>query len=799
MQSFEAFVAALGGRYRFVSAVGEGGMATVLRVRDEQLGRDVAFKVLKPDLSAVLGAERFLQEVRVTAGLQHPHILPLFDSGAHDGRLWYAMPFVPGESLRERVARQGRLACAEALRIAEQVAAALAYAHEQGVVHRDIKPENLLLANDNVYVTDFGIALAVSRADSGRLTESGILLGTPAYMSPEQASGERELDGHTDQWALCAVLYEMLAGEPPHRGASVQTLLTRILLETPTPLRTVRPSVPTHVDAAVMRGLEKEPTARFPSLREFRQALAPPPLSVAADHAVVTPEAARSARETVAPGAPLPSRRSWATAVVLLCVALLAFWTRERWTRPGLGTGDGLLVIAVVPCEDRTTAPELAYVADGFSENLVNRLTGISGLRVLPRREVRDAAARGGRPSEIAVALGATHIVTCSVGPAADGLRIGAQLVQAQPARELWADGLVGPAQELLAIEDSLLRVFVASVPVRISDDEQRTLSEGDTRSGEAQRLFLLGRHHWHRMTVPEMQLALHYFEQALEQDSTYARAHAGVAMVNIPLALGIGTQDPAVALTGAREAIARGLTHRPADPDLLAMRAMVSLWFDRDIAAAERDARAALQRAPSLYVTQQTMQHVLAAQGRLDDALAANEQARRADPTFGRLLVDRAGYEFLARRYREARASADAAIDLDPASVSGFLWRAHAQAMLGEDAGAYASLARAAQLALGSTFLNTERAVVLALMGDATTARRLLDSLERAPGRVEPVLLAAARGLVGDHDRAFALLDSALLANSRWLLTVPVDPRFDTMREDPRFARFVARMQRGD
>jgi hypothetical protein len=268
--------AALEGRYRIEHKLGEGGMATVYLADDLKHDRKVAVKVLKPELAAVVGAERFLAEIKTTANLQHPHILPLHDSGEADGFLFYVMPYIEGESLRERLERERQLPVDEAVRIATDVAEALHTAHERGVVHRDVKPANILMSRGRPLVADFGIALAVSAAGGGRLTETGLSLGTPFYMSPEQASADREPSPASDVYSLGCVLYEMLTGEPPHTGSSAQAVLAKILMdEAPAPTRT-RASIPANVDAAIRKALEKLPADRFASAQAFAAALADP-------------------------------------------------------------------------------------------------------------------------------------------------------------------------------------------------------------------------------------------------------------------------------------------------------------------------------------------------------------------------------------------------------------------------------------------------------------------------------------------------------------------------------------------
>jgi serine/threonine-protein kinase len=318
---------ALATRYAIERELGQGGMATVYLARDLRHDRKVALKVLRPELAAVIGAERFLQEIRVTANLQHPHILPLHDSGEADGFLYYVMPYVEGESLRDRLNRELHLPVDEAVRAVTQVAAALHYAHGRGVIHRDIKPENILLTSGAAVVADFGIARAVTEAGGGRLTETGISLGTPQYMSPEQATADRELDGRSDVYALGCVLYEMLAGEPPFAGPTAQSVIAKVLTETPRPVRVARPAAPRHVEAAIHTALAKLPADRFRTAAEFAVALTAPVATTASDVTAGPRVATR------------PRRPGWRWALasvgVLIVAIVVALSGRLRPAREG--------------------------------------------------------------------------------------------------------------------------------------------------------------------------------------------------------------------------------------------------------------------------------------------------------------------------------------------------------------------------------------------------------------------------------------------------------------------------------
>jgi serine/threonine-protein kinase len=322
VHSTEQLATALAGRYRIERHLGAGGMATVYLAQDLKHDRHVAIKVLKPELSAVLGAERFVQEIKTTAALQHPHILPLFDSGTADGFLYYVMPYIQGETIREKLNRETQFGVDEAVRIAREVADALDYAHRHGVIHRDIKPENILLHDGRAMVMDFGIALAVSAAAGGRMTETGLSLGTPFYMSPEQATAEKEITPRSDIYSLATVLYEMLAGQPPHIGGAAQQVIMKILTEDATPVSTMRKHVPANVVAALTQALEKLPADRFESARAFSDALTNP------SFAGIGPMVA--AREA---GRGQPRYMVAAFAALALLSISGASWTYARWPK----------------------------------------------------------------------------------------------------------------------------------------------------------------------------------------------------------------------------------------------------------------------------------------------------------------------------------------------------------------------------------------------------------------------------------------------------------------------------------
>ena len=361
--------AALEGRYRIEREIGEGGMATVYLADDLKHERKVALKVLKPELAAVVGAERFLAEIKTTANLQHPHILPLFDSGEADGFLFYVMPYVEGESLRQRLDREHQLPVDEAAQIAKSLAEALDYAHGRGVIHRDIKPANVLLLQGKPVISDFGIALAVGAAGGGRLTETGLSLGTPHYMSPEQATGDQHVGPATDIYALGCVLYEMLVGDPPYIGSTPQAVLGKIITGMPEPVTQHRKTVPANVEATVNRALEKVPADRFTGAQEFARALGDPGFVGSGSRAVATPLARHGAL----------SRIGWVSATLLASALAVWGWTRPQASQPvartqiSLPGGQRLSVLnrLAYPLDISRDGTRLVYLAE---ESGVRRL-----------------------------------------------------------------------------------------------------------------------------------------------------------------------------------------------------------------------------------------------------------------------------------------------------------------------------------------------------------------------------------------------------------------------------------------
>jgi eukaryotic-like serine/threonine-protein kinase len=428
----ERLRAALEGRYEIVRELGRGGMATVYLAKDLKHDREVAIKVLLPDLGMALGPERFRREIQLATKISHPHILALYDSGeTPDHLLYYVMPYIPGESLRARLDRERQISVDDAVQITIEVASALDYAHRNGIIHRDIKPENILLEDGHAIVADFGIAHAISAMGEEKLTQTGITLGTPTYMSPEQAMGEKGIDGRSDVYALGCVLYEMIAGTPPFVGPTAASIIARHTMDRVPSLAIVRENVPDELEDTVLQALAKVPADRFKTAGEFAQALQRPAGATYSRRVM----AARSATSSMRATQPAAKRKRLAirAAAVLLPVALVG-WGTWHYTRgahirnAGSSTGLDPRRIAVMYFEDDSKTHELSYLADGLTETLIARLTAVPGLDVVSTNGAALFRDGGVAPDSIARALSAGTLVVGSIEPDKDKLRVSVRL-----------------------------------------------------------------------------------------------------------------------------------------------------------------------------------------------------------------------------------------------------------------------------------------------------------------------------------------------------------------------------------
>ncbi len=501
--------AALADRYTLDRELGRGGMATVYLARDLRHDRLIALKVLHPELAAALGPERFLREISVTAQLQHPHILPLFDSGTADGLPYYAMPYVEGESLRARMTRERQLGLTDALRIAHEIADALGHAHARGIIHRDIKPENILLTPEGrVLVADFGIARAAAAAGGEKLTETGLALGTPAYMSPEQAAGDGQLDGRADLYALGCVLYEMLAGQPPFTGRTAQAVLARHALDPVPSLHTVRATVPPAVERAIITALAKVPADRFATADEFAAAL-----DGAARAVMVPPRDPRVRPRWLLLGA---------AAIVVVTLAIGYATRRSASAAPSSPE-----VVAILPFRTAGASPELAWLHEGLVDLLSIKLGGEGGLRTTEPTSVVSAWRRvaGSGSTEvpadavlgIARGLGAGRLVEGSVVGTPEHLTITASLLTLPGGRSTAHASAAGPVDSLPVLVDRLaarLLTFVEGVDISRLSMTSSSLP--------AIRAFLAGRAAFRKGNLGE---AFRQFREATVLDSTFALA----------------------------------------------------------------------------------------------------------------------------------------------------------------------------------------------------------------------------------------------------------------------------------
>jgi serine/threonine-protein kinase len=752
-------------RYRIERVLGRGGMATVFLAHDLKHDRPVALKVLHPELAASLGPERFQREIHFAARLQHPHILSVYDSGETAGQLWFTMPFVEGESLRDRLRRDAQLPVAHAVRIATEGARALDYAHRHGVIHRDIKPENILLTSEgDTLVADFGIARALSAgaaseargATEARLTETGTSIGTPAYMSPEQASGDKHVDARSDIYSLGVVLYEMLAGEPPFAGPTAQAIIARRFTGEAPKVRQARPSVPASVEQAIACALALTPADRFETAGEFAQTLsssATPATQAPADAATTALPRGRRARR-------LPVAAVTLMLGFLVGLGVLFAWRSSHRRIEPIG---GRKVVAVLPFENLGDSAD-AYFAEGVANEIRTKLASIEGLEVIARGSSAEYRNTTKRPEQIARELGADYLLTATVQwakvPGAPSrVRVSPELVDATPGHRpstRWGERFDAALTDVFEVQANIATQVAGALNVALGDSTRQALTAKPTENLAAYDAYLKGDGVLAASAYEPgaLRAAARHYEQAVALDSTFALAWARIAWVYANMHI-----------NGA------GATQAGAD---------------KAHAAAER----AVRLAPNGTEGRQALGDYY--RGILKDypkALAEYEKGHRNSPKNAQLLGDIATTEWSLGRWGAALEHYKQAATLDPRSVRMLTGTATTLQRLRRYPEAIAWYDRALALAPANLSALQDKAMVFLAQGDLARARKML--LETPKG-VDPAALVVFMALYFD---LYWVLDD----EQQELLLRLTPASFDGNRATWGFALAQTWHQRGD
>ncbi len=761
---------ALADRYTIERELGRGATATVYLAQDLKHRRQVAIKVLRSDLAAVIGPERFLREIEIVAGLSHPHILPLHDSGEAAGFLYYVMPWVEGESLRQRLTRESPLPLDEALRITREVADALGYAHRHHVIHRDIKPENILLSDGHALVADFGIARALSSVSGPTLTDTGLAMGTPAYMSPEQAAASRTIDGRTDVYALGCVLYELLTGHPPFLGSTAQEVLARHTLDPIPPLRTARPELPASVERAVRKALAKSPADRFSSPDAFSEALSKPD---------VPPALTRRTLWSATLGA----------ALVMVIIASYLIWERRHPSQQPSRS------IAVLPFVNLSGDRNDEYLSDGIADELGTALHRVVGLRVVGWTSASRFRNRGVSMKQIGAELNVGSLLDATIRRSGNRIRVHAQLINANDGFPVWSDEYERDVNDAFAVQDEISRAIVGQLRLALGSSATSAPQRAPV-SSEAYDLYLRGRYFFGRRGADDLRKSVEYFEQAIRADSSFAAAYAGLSDVYSVLTI--------FGYLGARDGFpkARGAALKALELDSTLAEAHTSLgiihvFYDWDQSKAERELSRAITLDP-----QNAQAHLFRAWnmvwwvGDTAGAILEAQQARQLDP-LSPLISTRVGTMFyLARRYGEAVAQLHRSLELD--SLNPLTHAVLAQAYLQQ---------RRCDLALGEgrfippAFPNYEGAIATgyakSVCGRRSEAIGILRDFEErskheyiAAGRIALMHLG-----LGAKDSAIAWLGRSFDQHETYQVALARDPVFDALRTEAGFMSLMSKI----
>jgi serine/threonine-protein kinase len=764
-----ALAEALQDRYTLERELGRGGMATVYLATDIKHKRSVALKVLRPELAQTLGPERFKREIELAARLQHPHILSVHDSGETAGQLWFTMPFVEGESLRDRLNRQKQLPIEDALQITKQAAQALEYAHQHGVIHRDIKPENILLTADgSALVADFGIARASSGSED-RLTSTGFAVGTPAYMSPEQASGERELGPTTDVYSLGSVLYEMLVGEPPFTGPTPQAILARCLSGEMPRVRVVRPSVPEGVERVVTRALAPVAADRFATAADFLRAL--------------TARTAGSWSGATISVRPVGRPRRWQLALGLAATLGLLGVGAGLWIR-SQHAGDtataGPMRLAVIPFEN-LGRPEDEYFADGITEEVRGKLATLPTFTVIARNSSSQYKGTKKALQQIAKELGVQYLLTASIRWDKSGnvsrVRVSPELVRASDAATTWQHPFEAAITDVFAVQVQIAGQVAQALNVALGAEEKQTLAEKPTENLAAYDAFLKGEAAGGPFNVAlgDMERVSRFYEQAVALDSTFAQAWAQLARQRARQYSLAQFTDGATVGHAAKRAVALA----PDRPEGHFALGDYYFYVARDFLRSTQAYQEALKVGPPDAELLTSLALPEGSLGRWEVALEHLKRARELDPRSVGIANQYALNLAKLQRFPEAVLAADQALAMAPDNLDIIGSRVGVSLMQGDLAGA-----RAVLRAVPSTVQPTELVAHFAtydnywVLEDAQ--QRLLLRLPPSAFAGERAIWAIVRAQVyhvrGELEEARIYADTARLEFEAQLRDAPED-----------------------
>ena len=769
---------ALAGRYRIERELGQGGMATVYLAEDIRHRRQVAIKVLRPDLTAALGPDRFMQEIEIAARLQHPHILGVFDSGSADGFLYYVMPYVDGESLRERLSRQGELPVHEAVRLLSEVADALGHAHSRGVVHRDIKPENVMLSGRHALVMDFGVAKAVNEASGqNRLTTLGVALGTPAYMAPEQASADPHLDHRVDIYALGVMGYELLAGRPPFTGASPQQVLAAHVMQAPELLSSHRPSLSPALTSVIMKALEKRPADRWQSAEEMLAQLEP----LATPSGGMTP----TATAPVPAVSPAPASRTrvprWMLAAVGLVVlavgALALFRGIGRVTGAAAGAGaDRPRSVAVLPFDNVGGDSGNAAFTDGMQSEILTDLTRLGALQVTSRNSVQEYRNTTKSTRQIGSELGVQSLLQGQVQRAGNQVRVTVQLVDAASDRQIWAESYDREltTQNIFTIQGDIATNVAQALRASFTTSEAAAAQQAPTSNLEALDWYHRGQSIFANRSGALADTGAPYaFERAVQRDSNFAQAWAGLAAARSWQVRNGTTTDT----LPAHAALDRAVALAPTAFETKIAEAYFAYYARGDFDAALERFKAVAAARPSDVDAVAGVGYIARRRGRWDEALAAERKVIELDPRNAGALSDM-GYTYLAtRRYAEAEQALRRAQIIDPSGEGTGAWLLETLVFGRGDTAAGRELVAS----LGNNASEELRAYMAATLArlarqfDSSTAALNRTRMVRLADRPQRLIFQALNDVAsGAAARARARADSAALFATAYLDRTP-------------------------
>jgi len=775
-------------RYEIIEELGKGGMGKVYRVEDKRIKEEIALKLIKPEIASNKRTiERFSNELKMARKIAHRNVGRMYHLSEHEGTHYITMEYVPGEDLKSFIRRSKQLAIGKAISIAKQVSEGLAEAHRQGVIHRDLKPSNIMIDRDgNAKIMDFGIARSL---EAKGITAEGLIIGTPEYMSPEQAEA-KEIDHRSDIYSLGVILYEMVTGRIPFEGDTPLAIAMKHKSESPQDPKQLNSQITEDLNIVILKCLEKDQQKRYQSAEDVRSELERIEEGLPSTERVIPKRKAITSKEiTLTFGL----KKLFIPALAIIALAIIGIFLWQLLSHKEVVSQlPSKLSIAVLPFEDLSPLKDQEYLCDGLADEIIYRLNKVEDIWIPARTSSFSFKGKGLNIQEIGSRLNVETVLEGTLRKAENKLRITVQLVKAADNHPIWSEMYERVEGDIFELQDEISLAVLDNLKIKVLDEEKAKLTIRDTRNTEAYNLYLRARYHWNMHTWPHYRKAIEYFKQAIAIEPLYAQAFAGIAdSYNL---LGYqGAMPPKEAYSKAREYAIKALGLNEAIAEPFVALATINMYYDWDWKSAEENFKQALRLNPNSPHAHCLFAEFLTIFGRCDEAIKAANKAVELDPVGLSSLGWRDFIFYTCRRYDAALESITKNLELDPEGVLRYFYLGLVYLQKSLHKEALAAIRKSTELGLNRCWLG----YAYGIAGEKEKARAILEEINKISQEsyVLPIAYIIVYMGLGEMDKVYEYLEKGYEERDSYLTLLNVDPIFDPLRSDPRFTPFTKKM----